>query len=319
MRGLVRLIGMGLLGVAAGCGSDQPPAPQRVSAGPVYVSGQPDKPLPPLVREDDVPAPPFNDPPLVSQRMPEERAFVDAYNAVGRPRILVFVNRSPQAPGVAPANLDETRARSLDYAAVENILTDWLSADGHVTVISPAAGQQALNEQQSHDLQSGRADAGRDVSRQVAAHILVQVQAQPTMQTEGGAQVRMVAEAVDLKHDGASLARAVVDVPPPMDKQQINKYTRFLARKLMDGMIVTWQAAGATQGNPPPTGNVQPEPAPTPTPTQPPPPPANDPSAPLKIAPPVPDPVPTPPAPPANNNPTTTQTPVPPPGDADKK
>ncbi|MDB5174129.1 MAG: hypothetical protein JWN51_2902 [Phycisphaerales bacterium] len=299
MRGLLRLIGMGLLGVAAGCGSDQPPAPQRVSAGPVYVSPQPSKPLPPAFREDEVPAPPFSDPPLVSQRMPEERAFVDAYNAVGRPRILVFVNRSPQAPGVAPANFDETKARSLDYAAVENILTDWLAADGHVTIISPAAGQQALNEQQSHDLQSGRAAAGRDVARQVEAHILVQVQAQPTMQTEGGAQVRMVAEAVDLKHDGTSLARAVVDVPPPLDKQQINKYTRFLARKLMDGMIVTWQSAGTVQGNPPPAGNVQPEPTPTPTPTPTPPPLPqtppqpqqlpNDSAAPPKTPPPAPD------------------------------
>ncbi|MDB5329853.1 MAG: hypothetical protein JWP03_1004 [Phycisphaerales bacterium] len=302
MRGLLRMIGVGMLGVAAGCANDQPPAPQRVRAEAVYVSPEPEKPLPPAFREDEIPAPPFSDPPLVSQRMPEERAFVDAYNAVGRPRILVFVNRSPAAPGVAPANFDETRARSLDYAAVENILTDWLAADGHVTVISPAAGQQALNEQQSHDLQSGRADAGRDVGRQVEAHILVQVQAQPTMQTDGGAQVRMVAEAVDLKHDGASLARAVVDVPPPMDKQQINKYTRYLARKLMDGMIVTWQASGAAQGNPPPAVEVHPGPALPPTPTPPPPPQQlpNDSAAPLKTAPPAPD------APAA-------------PGDADKK
>jgi hypothetical protein len=293
------MIGVGMLGVAAGCASDQPPAPERVSAAPVYVSPEPAKPLPPPFREDEVPAPPFSDPPLVSQRMPEERAFVDAYNAVGRPRILVFVNRSPAAPGVAPANFDETRARSLDYAAVENILTDWLAADGHVTVISPAAGQQALNEQQSHDLQSGRADAGRDVGRQVEAHILVQVQAQPTMQTEGGPQVRMVAEAVDLKHDGASLARAVVDVPPPMDKQQINKYTRYLARKLMDGMIVTWQTAGAAQGNPPAV-EVRPGPALPPTPPPPPQQLPNDSAAPPKVSPPAPD------APAA-------------PGDADKK
>jgi hypothetical protein len=123
------------------------------------------------------------------------------------------------------------------------------------------------------------------------------VQAQPTMQTEGGAQVRMVAEAVDLKHNGASLARAVVDVPPPMDKQQINKYTRYLARKLMDGMIVTWQASGAAQGNPPAV-EVHPGPAlpPTPPPQQLP----NDSAAPPKVSAPAPD------APPA-------------PGDADKK
>jgi hypothetical protein len=37
----------------------------------------------------------------------------------------------------------------------------------------------------------------------------------------------------------------MVEVPPPLDKRQLNKYTRFLARKLMDGMTGSWRVAAA--------------------------------------------------------------------------
>ena len=284
---------LGLSGALAGCGSDQPPTPQRAIYAPTEARNEIEKPLPPPAREDLVPPPPFSDPPLVSQRLPEEQAFVNAYNAVGRPRILVFVNRTPDLQGNAPIQLDETQARSLDYAAVENILTDWLSADNRVALISPGVGQQQLSQQQSHDLQSGRAQAGRDVAQQIDAQILVQVRAQPTRQTAQGMEVRMVAEAIDLKHCGASLARGVVDVMPPLDKIQINVSTRFLARKLMDGMIASWQSFSA-----PPAGPRE-QPAPAPPPTR------NDsPAPPAPLPPPlVPSPAPqTSPAPSADTN-----------------
>ena len=45
-------------------------------------------------------------------------------------------------------------------------------------------------------------------------------------------------------------ARAAVDVQPPLDKLQANKYTRFLARKLMDGMTTTWSAPPAKKEAP---------------------------------------------------------------------
>ena len=121
-------------------------------------------------------------------------------------------------------------------------------------------------------MQSGRPTVGRELAQELDAHVLVQVQAHPTQQTQAGLQVRMIAEAIDLKHDGASLARAVVDVPAPLDKVQINKYTRFLSRKLMDGMIGSWQSlsprAGAMQT--PPLGSMpQPQPASSPDLTRP--------------------------------------------------
>jgi len=83
-----------------------------------------------------------------------------------------------------------------------------------------------------------------EVARQFDADVLVLLQARPTAQTRNGLQIRVVGEAINVGRGGQSIARAVVEVPPPLDKPQLNKYTRFLARKLMDGMAATWRAVG---------------------------------------------------------------------------
>ncbi len=150
-----------------------------------------EKPLPPPNPEDSMPAPPFDDPPLIGQRMPEEAAFVNAYDSVGQPRILVFVNRTlegrllpvnREAPSATverritssgstnyrettevylhPYQYDESWASALDYQAVENILSDWMSAGGRVRMVSPIVARQRLSDQQVRDLQSGRPAVG---------------------------------------------------------------------------------------------------------------------------------------------------------------
>jgi hypothetical protein len=117
-----------------------------------------------------------------------------------------------------PGDYDEVQAKSLDYEAIENIMTDWIACQGQVR-------PQMLSE----------------VAQQLNADILIQVQAHPTRQTEHGLEVRLIAEAINT-HGGQSLARATVDMDPPLDKPQINRYTRFLARKLMSDMTATWSA-----------------------------------------------------------------------------
>jgi hypothetical protein len=84
-----------------------------------------------------------------------------------------------------------------------------------------------------------------ELAEQLGADVLVQAQIRPTRQTREGLAVRIVAEAVNTR-GGQSIGRAVVDVPPPLEKRQMNKYTRFLARKLMDDMTGTWQNMPAT-------------------------------------------------------------------------
>jgi hypothetical protein len=284
------------LALVTGCRDDSPP-PQRV---PIPAqSGErervtfsdPVKPMPPPPEREQEFQPPFDDVPIVSQRPPEQPAFVDAYRRVGSPRITLFVNRTlegniipvnpsetahpdlfgsrsnpageTKSPAIYlhPGQYDEVSARALDYEAVENIMTDWLAANGQVTIISPSMARQRLSDQQVKELQEGRPTALSEVAQQLGADVLIQVQAHPTKQTSQGLEVRIIAEAMNTR-GGASLGRAVVDVPPPLLKTTINRYTRFLARKLMDDMTQSWLAPA-----PPPAPPV-PAPAPAPT-TQP--------------------------------------------------
>jgi hypothetical protein len=277
-----------------GCRDNTPPPPRvpvpaqdRAERARVYERDEV-KPLPPPQEPRADVGPPFVDAPIVSQRPPELRAFVDAYRGVGSPRITLFVNRTLEG-NIVPVNgtdpdvraevrrrsskdgdyrgtaevylrrgqYDEVDAKSLDYAAIETIMTDWLAANGQVTIISPTMARQRLSDQQVKELQDGRPTALSEVARQLDADILIQVQAHPTKQTSDGLQVRIIAEAMNTK-GGQSIGRAVVDVPPPLEKTTINRSTRFLARKLMDDMIQTWSA-------PPPADMRRPDESPAPS------------------------------------------------------
>jgi hypothetical protein len=87
------------------------------------------------------------------------------------------------------------------------------------------------------------------------------VQAHPTHQTNG-LQVRLVAEAMNVR-GGDEIGNAVVDIPLPMEKTQINEYTRFIAAKLMAGMTGAWDTYA--NNPPPPPGSPPPPPPPPPS------------------------------------------------------
>ena len=300
----VRLLGpVGLIALGVGCQYDDrtPPPPlalpvYRVDAAPPrYLP----KPLPEPTR-DELPPPPFEDGPIVTQRITEARAFVDAYNMVGRPRIVVFVNRTlegdviPSTPagdvrtrtehvqrspfGVSrettetvlrPGEYDEVAARSVDYAALEAKLAEWLSADGQVRVVSPSVVREKLTDEEIRRLQQGRPRQLADVAKNLNADILVQVQARPTRQTPQGLEIRLIAEAVNIgpTQTGESIGHVVARVQPPLDSETINGATRFVARKLMMDMANAWIAPGPGEpGTAPPAGT-----APAPGSTTPPP------------------------------------------------
>ena len=237
----------GLIGasVAGGCARKKPPAgPPRVEVPPrawepPMRERDPIKPMPEPYGDSgsDIPPPPFYDPPLVNQRTPELRAFVEAYEGVGRPRIMVYVSGDAGTGG-----RDDIPITTIDYETVENILTDWFAAEGRVDLLSPTE-RQRLSREEATNLRSDRPQ--RD--RAGGADVIVRVRAQQTRQTRQGDVVRLVGEAVNTD-DGRSIGRAVVDVPPPLDKPQINRFTRFVARRLMDQMTSTWRAMGAGPG-----------------------------------------------------------------------
>jgi hypothetical protein len=215
------------------------PGPQERQ---VSADTQLSKPLPDA-SQAQLPAPPYNDGPEVSQDVPEMPRFVEAYSKVGRPRLVVWVS------GANGTGYDEAAGRSIDYGAVQTELSDWLSAGGRVAIISPEAARQALSPQQAQALNSGQGIHGKEVADQVHADVLVSVRAEVTHQGGNGPVVRMIADASNLA-GGESIGRAFVDMPPPLDKPEIDRHTRELARHLMTEMANAWTSFGT---NPPAT------------------------------------------------------------------
>jgi hypothetical protein len=269
------IVGIVLGGAVAGCSNDY--GPRYVERVPVAAPGAPEyrmeyerpRPMPEQSGRFDrelPPEPPFYDEPLVSQRTPEQTRFEQAYRGVGRPRITVFVNRTLEGEIVQTGDArpdyrdrrdphrrqyDEAQARSIDYTAMENILTDFLACQGAVEIISPTVARQRLTDEQVKDLQARRPQAMREVAQQLDTDVLIHVSAQPTRQTPEGLEIRLVGEALNVK-GGQQVGRTVVDIPPPMEKATLNRYTRFVARKLMADMTQNWTSADAPGARPAP-------------------------------------------------------------------
>ena len=257
LLGRLPVLGVGLLAgvtLLGGCANPPPrvPVPAPGDDAPM-VRQDPVKPLP---GEGGVDAPTgFTDVPLLNQSPPEQRAFVDAYNKVGRPRIAVFVNRTLQGDTV-PVPQDGDPITAFDYETVENVLTDWLASNGKVMIVSPTAARQQLTAEQVKGLESNQRQVIAGLPQQLGVDVLVHAQARPTRQSYDGPQVRLIAEAINIR-GGDSIARAAVDIKPPLDKPQINSYTRYVARKLMDDMAGAWSNAPAA----PAPGAAEPAPS----------------------------------------------------------
>ena len=234
MRRIVCISTIGLLAmIQYGCRTV--PAPQRANvpsrSGPYGLRHEHDemKPLPRPERRTELPRT-YDDAPLVTQRPPEQKAFVEAYERVGRPRLMVMA-MSADSSGTTVKDID-----GIDYAAVETILADWLSANGQVSLISPASipARPAPTTGKESDVPQPDAD------------VLVRVQVNPTRRDVR--EARLIAEAVNTR-GGDSIGRAVVDVPTPLEKARLNEATRFIARKLMDEMTESWNRLAG--GRPP--------------------------------------------------------------------
>jgi len=263
-------IGVVVAGMAGGC-ADNTPAVERVPvAAPENRAARIDypqpKPLPDRARlydRDLPPEPPFDDPPLVSQKTPEQTQFEAAYRGVGRPRITVFVNRTLDGE-VAPANdnaaadrggrvylrhgqYDEAQARSLDYQAVENILTDVLACQGTVEIMSPTVVRQKLTDDQVKDIQSGRPRAMREAAQQLETDVIVQVSAHPTRQTQYGLEIPTRRRSLQRQRRPAGRPgrRRCPRAPGEDDDQQVRPLRRAKADDGHDPILVVHRAACA--------------------------------------------------------------------------
>lgn len=279
-----QILAVSAIAAAVGCQSAQPPprvaVPQSPNEGGMVKTYPRLRPLPePQAEAFTLPPPAFDDPPLVTQAPPEQPAYLEAYDRIGQPRVAVFVNRTiegqlvPVAPGRDPiagvavsrsdgssasaevylsrGQYDEAQAKAIDYEAIELVLADLLAANGRVTLISPTMARQRLTDGEVKDLQSGRPRVLREIAEKLDVDVLIQAQARPTQQTAEGLGIRVLVEALNTD-GGESIARAFVDVPPPLEKTTINRFARFLARKTMYELASTWTAM-ANDDRPPTT------------------------------------------------------------------
>jgi hypothetical protein len=125
-------------------------------------------------------------------------------------------------------------AADADSRPIAVMLAEWMRAGGAVTIVT-ARGQRA----------------NPDVVIELATN-------------DGGGNrgaVNIVARASNVV-DNTLLGQAMVDMPTPADRQAINRFTRFLARKLMTDMTQAWRNLP-----PPAEGLGMQERAPTPLPT----------------------------------------------------
>jgi hypothetical protein len=93
------VIGVLAATATAGCTKDAPHHATVPPPGPGLVQTDPlAKPMPGERDESALPKP-FDDKPLLNQQAPEQRDFLAAYERVGRPRIAVLINRTPDSAG----------------------------------------------------------------------------------------------------------------------------------------------------------------------------------------------------------------------------
>jgi hypothetical protein len=228
---------------------------------------------------------PSSAPAAVSPRTPlaQQGRYLAAYNRIGRPRLAVLV---------ADSLKDSLSGADLGTVALD--LTDWLSCTNRVPLLDPATVRRALTAEQIGGLEQGTLHDLADVGKRLKTDVIVVVRPEKT----GTPEIRLSVLALNTR-DGLSIASAQLNVPVPMDGKLVDRSTRTIAGKLMEGMTGTWSMMLASgPAVPPGTPPISPPERPLlPTPPVAPPVPPAPPEQPLPPAPPQPPQIPiTPPS-----------------------
>ena len=197
------------------------------------------KPLPP----DAYGAPVTGNPYGTHVALPDEAAYVQAYQAQRDPRIMVEV-----LLGQGGASAGTFHLGSEDFDAIEISMIEYLNANGQVDIQDPSMAQKVLARESFLRLQNGDAKVLPLLKHQLKTDVLVEIQAAPTQQASFGNGVRLLAQAVSTT-DARVLAATYVDMPLPASKTNINMYTGYLADKVMQKLAAIW-GGGATAYNP---------------------------------------------------------------------
>jgi len=140
---------------------------------------------------------------------------------------------------VAPDKYDEVGATKDDYEMIELSIVNYMDAGGRVQIKDADAARNKLDREKILRLENGDAAAWRLLSTELQTDILIQVKAVPTRQASSGAAIRLMCKAVSTT-DARNLGTAVVDMPLPISKTNVNVFTRHLAEKMMQQMAEKW-------------------------------------------------------------------------------
>ena len=178
-------------------------------------------------------------PPAVSQ------AYLDSYDRVGRPRLLVLVERDQATRSIVPG----------DYDTLGRVVRDALAAEGQVAVVPTSAARQ-LNEQQLKSVATGDTKAINDIANQLKADVIISVRVAGSTSAERE-ETQLTATARNAR-DGAQIATASSAIPPPPQRRQIDFAGRLLAERLVDELAGAWENLARI---PPTPATTQPKPA----------------------------------------------------------
>ena len=237
------------MALASGCRTPPPPRVQIPldSQGNEYTTKQhdPNKPLPPSATQSAAESPQGRAPLEPMQTPAVSQAYLESYDRVGRPRLLVLADRAEQPPrAVVPG----------DYDTLERAVRDALAAEGQVAIVPSSAARQ-LNDQQLKGVHAGETKALAEAGSQLHADVIVQVRVAPTAAEREETQITATARNA---RDGAQIATASASIPPPPQRRQIDFAGRLLAERLVDELAGAWENLARI---PPTPASTQPAPA----------------------------------------------------------
>ncbi len=212
------------------------PAPQDQAAYQPQVYS---KPLPPNAYGAPVTGNPYG----THVALPDEAAYVQAYQAQRDPRMMVEVLLGQGGAAAGTFHLG-----SEDFDAIQISMIEYLNANGQVDIQDPSMAQKVLARESFLRLQNGDPKVLPLLKQQLKTDVLIEIQAAPTQQASYGNAVRLLAQAVSTT-DARVLAATYVDMPLPASKTNINMYTGYLSDKVMQKLAAIW-GGGATAYNP---------------------------------------------------------------------
>ncbi|HTW95464.1 MAG TPA: hypothetical protein VMD30_11750 [Tepidisphaeraceae bacterium] len=220
------------------------PACQAPTASAPATSASPPPPVTVAPRRDEAFVYPASMAPL-----PNQQNFQLAYALARAPRIAVYVNRELDGHLIVPVSIhvlsageyDPAAAQSLDLSALENDLSDFLSCQGTVRVMTPQFLAAHMTPQDVQDLADGNPRVLSDLQDRTGAGILIQLQVYPMQQNDSTLDAVIVAEALDTQ-TLRQIASVQQPVSLPIGSTELYESCRSLADELMKQMAKTWNA-----------------------------------------------------------------------------